>query len=64
MQLDSFTVGSDISSWVGGYPVGQGIVFISNSLWALIEDTTPFHSFSENDYNKWRQERIKNPKPL
>jgi len=36
---------------------------MSNNL-KVLEDTTSFHNFSEADYNKWKIERKKDPRPL
>lgn len=63
MNIEKLTVRSNTNSKCGAYPVGSGIIFISDNLSAF-EHTIPFHKFTLSDYNEWRQERLKDPTPL
>ena len=61
--IDQFMVMSENSSQIGAYPMGAGIIFISDTL-AGLENTDPFHSFSFKDYLSWKNKRIYDPKVL
>lgn len=63
MNIDKITVRSQTNSKCGAYPVGAGIVFMADNLKAF-EYTYPFHRFTLNEYNDWKQERMKDPTPL
>lgn len=63
MNIDKFTVRSNATSKCGAYPIGSGIIFISDNL-SSFEKTQPFHKFTLSDYNDWKQERMKDPTPL
>lgn len=63
MTIDSFTVRSQPASRCGAYPVGRGLIFMADSLESF-EWTTPFHKFTADDYQRWRQARAKDPRPL
>lgn len=63
MNIEKFTVRSNVASKCGAYPIGSGIVFIADIL-AAFEKTTPFHKFTLQDYNDWKQERMKDSTPL
>lgn len=63
MNIDKFTVRSNVASKCGAYPIGSGIVFIADHL-AAFEKTAPFHKFTLADYNDWKQERMKDSTPL
>lgn len=43
--------------------MGAGILFAADSLKAL-ENTTPFHSFTIEDYMEWKDKRMYDPRPL
>jgi hypothetical protein len=45
MNIEKLTVRSNTNSKCGAYPVGSGIIFISDNL-AAFELTTPFHKFT------------------
>ena len=61
--IDQFTVMSENSSQIGAYPMGAGILFISDTL-AGLENTDPFHSFTLKDYVDWKDKRMYDPRPL
>lgn len=63
MSIDQFTVRSQAASRCGAYPVGRGLIFMADSLESF-EWTTPFHKFTADDYSKWKQARLKDPRPL
>ena len=63
MNLDKVTIRSNTTSKCGAYPIGSGLIFISDNL-AAFEKTTPFHKFTLQDYNDWKQERMKDSRPL
>lgn len=63
MTIDQFTVRSQAASRCGAYPVGRGLIFMADSLESF-EWTTPFHKFTAEDYAKWKQARLKDPRPL
>ena len=54
---------SENSSQIGAFPMGAGILFAADSLKAL-ENTTPFHSFTMQDYVEWKDKRMYDPRPL
>jgi hypothetical protein len=45
MNIDKFTVRSNVNSKCGAYPIGSGIIFISDNL-SSFEKTIPFQKFS------------------
>jgi hypothetical protein len=53
MNIDKITVRSQINSKCGAYPVGAGIVFMSDNLKAF-EHSTPFHRYTATEYNEWK----------
>jgi hypothetical protein len=61
--IEKYIVMSDYSSQIGAFPMGSGIIFISDSLSAL-ENTTPFHSFTSKDFKNWKEKRMLDPRPL
>lgn len=61
--IDQFIVMSDNSSQIGAYPMGAGILFISDTL-AGLQNTDPFHSFTFKEYLEWKNKRMFDPKPL
>lgn len=63
MTIDSFTVRSQPASRCGAYPVGRGLIFMADSLESF-EQTVPFHKFTADDYQRWKQARTKDPRPL
>lgn len=63
MNVEKFTVRSNTNSKCGAYPIGSGIIFVSDNL-SSFELTGPFHKFSLQEYNDWKQERLKDPSPL
>jgi hypothetical protein len=63
MEIDKFTVKSQTNSKCGAYPIGSGLVFMSDTLQAF-ELTTSFHKFTLQDYQEWKNERMKDPTPL
>eukprot|EP00347_Sterkiella_histriomuscorum_P017580 403348792 len=63
MNIEKFTIRSSTNSKCGAYPIGSGIIFISDHLQAF-EHTLPFHKFTLQDYNDWKQLRLKDPTPL
>jgi hypothetical protein len=63
MAIDKFTIRSELASRCGAYPVGRGLVFMSENLETL-EMTRPFHKYTAEDYQQWRAKRMKDPRPL
>ena len=64
MIVQTVTVHSNFfSSTYSGYPIGSGLIFTSNYL-AHFDMTSPFNTMSEQEYQKWRQERAKTNKVL
>ena len=63
MNVEKFTIRSSTTSKCGAYPVGSGIIFVADNL-SVFELTEPFNKFTLQDYNEWRQERVKDPTPL
>jgi len=63
MNIEKFTIRSSLNSKCGAYPVGSGIIFIADNLQAF-ELTKPFHKFTLQDYNEWKEKRLKDPNPL
>lgn len=63
MNIDKITIRSQTNSKCGAYPVGSGIIFISDNLQAF-ELSSAFHKFTYQEYKEWKQERIKDPTPL
>jgi hypothetical protein len=63
MAIDKFTIRSELASRCGAYPVGRGLVFMSDNLETL-EMTRPFHKYTAEDYQQWRAKRMKDPRPL
>ena len=61
--IDQYIVMSENSSQIGAFPMGAGLLFISDSL-AALENSTPFHEFTMNDFKEWREKRIYDPRPL
>ena len=61
--IDQYIVMSDNSSQIGAYPMGSGILFISDTL-AGLENTEPFHSFTFEEYLEWKNKRMYDPRPL
>jgi hypothetical protein len=54
-------VRSDVNSFCGGYPIGSGIIFTSDTISAF-DSTTPFHFMTIDQYKTWRENRKKNNK--
>jgi hypothetical protein len=52
-----------LASRCGAYPVGRGLLFMADSLESF-EMTRPFHKFTAEDYNQWKQSRMQDPRPL
>lgn len=63
MTIDKFTIRSELASRCGAYPVGRGLLFMADSLESF-ELTKPFHKFTAEDYNLWKQSRMQDPRPL
>lgn len=61
--IDKYIVMSENFSQIGAFPMGSGIIFISDSLKAL-ENTTPFHSFTHKDFKEWKKKRALEQRPL
>jgi hypothetical protein len=54
---------SENSSQIGAFPMGAGILFVSDNLSSL-QNTEPFHSFTLKDYLQWKDKRMYDPRPL
>jgi hypothetical protein len=63
MTIDKFTLRSQPASRCGAYPVGRGLLFMADSIESF-ELTRPFHKFSAEDYARWKEARMQDPRPL
>ena len=63
MSLEKFTIRSQPRPKSGAFPVGEGLVFLSDTIQPL-EQTSAFSNFSLKDYQEWKEERMKDPRPL
>ena len=63
MMVEKITIRHTTSSKTGAYPMGEGMIFLSDTLQPL-EQTDAFRNFSLESYQTWKEERLKDPRPL
>ena len=63
MLVERVTVATPVSSKTGAYPMGEGLLFLADSL-APFELTDAFANFTAADYDAWKEVRLRDPHPL
>ena len=63
MLINKITIRVPTNTKTGTYPLGEGLIFLSDTMQPL-ENTFIFRSFEQQDYNEWKEERMKDPRPL
>jgi hypothetical protein len=63
MQVEEITIKSPITSKSGASPIGEGMIFLSDTLFSL-ENISAFTQFTKENYNEWRLNRAKDIYPL
>ena len=63
IQVDRVTIRTPLNSQTGAYPMGEGMIFLSDTLQPQ-EQTDAFNKFTLNDYTEWKKERLKDLRPL
>lgn len=52
-----------MSTKTGVYPLGEGLVFLSDTLQSF-ETANIFRNFEIQNYTVWKEQRAKDPRPL
>lgn len=63
MNVEKITVRTPLNSVSGAYPLGEGLIFLADTQQPF-EQLDSFKNFSIEDYQKWKEERLKDPRPL
>lgn len=63
MFVDKITIRTLLSSKTGAYPLGEGLIFLSDTLQPL-EQVSAFTKFTHQDYNEWKKDRLKDSRPM
>lgn len=63
MFVEKISIKTPLASKTGAYPMGEGLIFLSDTL-EHFENTAMFSSFKLEDYQNWRKQRVKDPRPL
>jgi hypothetical protein len=63
MSIDKVCLRSQTRPKSGAFPVGEGLIFLSDTILPL-EHTVSFNDFGLKEYQEWKDERMKDPRPL
>lgn len=61
--VEKISIKTPTTSRTGAYPMGEGLIFLSDTL-EHFENTDMFRSFTSVDYQNWRKTRLQDPRPL
>jgi len=63
MNVSKISIRTPFTSKTGAYPLGEGLIFLSDTIQPF-EQTDTFSYFTVKDYQVWKKERMKDPRPL
>jgi hypothetical protein len=63
MQIDKVTIRTMLNSKTGAYPLGEGMIFLSDTMQPL-EEIDAFSKYSHKDYLEWKEQRGKDIRPM
>lgn len=63
MEVNKVTIRSLFTSKTGAYPMGEGMIFLSDTLQPF-EQIAAFTKFNHSKYQEWKTERSKDLRPL
>jgi hypothetical protein len=63
MNVQKITIRVPMSTKTGVYPLGEGLVFLSDTLQSF-ETANIFRNFELQHYMEWKEQRAKDSRPL
>lgn len=63
MLIDKVTIKSGISTKTGAYPLGEGLIFLSDTLQSF-ENIDAFRNFNLATYQQWKKDRAQDQRAL